>query len=245
VIKPKISYIIDTKSDFLFNLVKNYILEINQQVNVFDRVSLLGSYIVVSDSELPSYIGKRKKYIIRRQPHHSKDFTKIDLDDQIFVILSEIYQTQDKELISYCNQSRIINNMPVDDKYTVFVILKESGYDADGNFNRTIADNLINKNYKIKYPLKEKYRVIITFISEPTFDKLGELVSVFYYENDTSSVVNIVTSIVEGTIPEYINKNYGQLMSNQHFIKNLLKISVFLLKSSNIEEFLLKLRWTI
>lgn len=235
-IKTKTSYQIDTKSDFLYNLVKAYIFKINTEVGLFIGKTLFGSYIEEADK--PS---SKNSYIVTR--NKVDNITVLDLTGKAGIIecLCIILGADHKEFITYCKSK--LKDKHIDTLYYYITVLKSKAF-KDNKLDETKAKYILNEYvYRGMHTQKEKYETIFATIKDPTPERIYELFKAFNDENGGyGSLTYMTTTLIDDEkLPQYIADIYKDDLNNSVTIKNLLKFAGCMVTAKDFNEFTLKL----
>lgn len=224
------SYCIDTKSDFIYQLVKNYIFKINHEAGIDRGQSLFGQYIVESDN--PS----TGDYIITRKMQDNIAVLSLDKRPAVIEAIAIVINNTDSNFITACKQK--LKDKHIDSIYYYMSVLNIIGYENDQRVKQ-----VIEYDYKGYHTQKEKYDMAIRLVQNPEPENIYKAFKIFNSSNGGfKALANIIAELVYlENIPPYIMEIHRDTIKNQAFVNSLLHITTSIITSSNKEEFALKL----
>lgn len=230
LIKPDTNYSLLSSSEFLRNMITNYVIMRNSEVGILTERSIFGKMLKVSDTDKPNSKSIIISYVERDQ---ALKFETIDIDSHLVELLFEMHNF-DKEVnehhIKYLNQK-----LKHKDKelcyYMVSAVLGLPKITTDA------IDGVINNTYKGIHTLTEKYRELINFILMPNETSLHRILQIFH-EEDYGSLVYCISCLVDN-VPAWIQQQYSETLEDIKFTRILLKIALIIIKSTNREQFIL------
>ncbi|EJF06175.1 hypothetical protein ThvES_00017610 [Thiovulum sp. ES] len=246
LLKAETSHQIKSSSDFLYNQLKAYLVNLNLSKGYSKTKSLFNKSIETFDYtkqtdklKLPN---KTRTVIWRVSKENStgkvNNLHYIDIDDNAIDIAISINQVKDKETKKYLRQKLRYKN-----KEEAFYIVMAIRYSLS-EFDKEKADYILeNYNYRYIYTLTKKYETVFEFIS--TFSEVNALHSIYslleVLSNDLSFISYVLTSILEENLGYMQTKFSNYLEKDPLMYKKTVNIAILLSSSETDEEFMLSL----
>lgn len=219
MIKPSTSYYIKSSSDFLTHTLKGFIQHINSIHGVSVGQSVFGKRLIFSDTEMPS----KHKIVISSCDRHEAEFELINIDENWVSLFCQINDVKNKNIKKFISHLR----GSLEEKYMLMLQILQC-LTPDGGFDDKMASNIVNKEYSLNFATKDKVASLIGLISNFNYSSwltFTKLVS----ENDYGLIISIIDKANNGEMKE--------LPINSTIMKNLLEISVCMLKTENFFDF--------
>lgn len=228
-IKHEQSYSINSKSEFLTNIVIEYLLSLNEDNGIFPERSIFGKCAIVSNTELPT----KRSIVISPVPRNSDDgFQQLNIDDnvpEITFIMHGQNNDENYDKLKYIKQ-KLKRKEPEIQFYLTSAIL------GTGLDTQTI-DRVIDTHYKGIHTATERYQTLIDFILSPSETSLYRLLNVFNDDN-YQQLINTISTLTNDT-PDWIITRFGEQLRGVNFTKTLLKLALIILKARDRDEFIL------
>lgn len=228
LIKPHENYVVLSESDFVQKTVMNFIITTNKNAGVHDRPSLVGKHIVVRDDAKPL----KNRIVLSKVKREEQEFKTINVDKQWNKIFSQIFNfNYNSNLYKY-----VPKDMGLDRLYHIFALLS-------GNSNNTmITDTLFKKaisgEYSLSFSYHEKIEGLMIFVQNLDYNSLQNLLKIMD-EDSYGWFVATISALVDDQLSPYYKEKYEHMTSNSIFLKNLLRISVILIKTEHFEDAIL------
>ena len=221
------SYAIVSKSEFLTNIVTEYLYTINEQKNIFRNRSLYGKFIKFSNTEYPS-----NKWIVfsTRERLDSDEIETIDIDNNLVEVCFSMYNLDTEQYklpIKYLKQ-KTKKLEPEIAYYYICAVIGQDRIDTD------TIDRVIERKHTGVYTTTEMVSVVIDFINSPSEVNLFRLISTL---NDYQRVINTISMLTNDT-PQWVYQKFGNVLDSTDFVKSLLKIALIAIKAENSEAFI-------
>lgn len=221
------SYAIVSKSEFLTNIVTEYLYTINEQKNIFRNRSLYGKFIKFSNTEYPS-----NKWIVfsTRERPDSDEIETIDIDNNLVEVCFSMYNLDTEQYklpIKYLKQ-KTKKLEPEIAYYYICAVIGQDRIDTD------TIDRVLERKHTGVYTTTEMVSVVIDFINSPSEVNLFRLISTL---NDYQRVINTISMLTNDT-PQWVYQKFGNVLDSTDFVKSLLKIALIAIKAENSEAFI-------
>ena len=222
MIKPDTNYALMCQDEQILNIVISYITHINIQVNILPLKSMFNKHLIISNTETPS----NKKVIISTQERDSSLFINLNLNDLYIDLLLTIYSlTLEPNLIRAIKQKARFNQPNV----ILNLILRLANHPVP-----TIDTINILLDDMQSYSLLEYYQCLISFITNTTESNLLTLIDAFKYDYNKLCYLN---GTLNNEPPAWILTKYSTQLNSHKFRRNLLKVSLIMLKAKSMQEF--------
>lgn len=234
-IKPATSYSINTKSDFIYNIIKEYIYEINKENGIARGITLFGKYIEESDNPI------KGNYIITRKEVEGIEVLELLKRPQIIEAIAITLKDSNRDFINFCKVK--LKDKSLD---TIYYYMNAIHYEAVKNdkLDETRAKYIISEYvYKGVHSNLDKYYALIRCIQNPEPKYIYNMFKVFNDENGGyKSLTTAISNLVyRDKLPSFIYGEFKQIIENTVFDKQLLHFAVSMLTASNREELAIKL----
>lgn len=234
-IKPRNNYTIKSKSEFIFNIVRDHILKINKNDGVYQGKTLFGKYITDSDTPI------KNGYIISRVEIEGVDVIELEKRGQVIEVIAEILGNTEKAYIQICKEK--LKDKPLDSIYYYMTIINESAI-KNGNIDENRV-KYITSEYKYSgvHSQKDKYAALIKCIQNPEPNFIYETFRCFNENNGGyQAMCTAVSNLVyEENLPNYVMEAFKDTIMNPDFNNRLLHFTTSMITSNTPEELALKL----
>lgn len=225
------SYAIISKSDFLKNIVTEFIYTINEEHNIYRNRTLFGKYIKQSNTDLPT-----SKYIILSDKERTDTdlIPTLDIDNNLPEICFHLYYMPQSEIEQYKQELKYIkqktkNLNPEIAYYYICAIIGSTRITTD------LIDTVLKRQHIGTYTTTEMTETLIHFINSPSETSLFKLITIF---NDYQRLINSISSLTNDT-PQWVTQRWGNILDTPEFIKTLLKIALIAIESNTQDEFII------
>lgn len=219
------SYCILSDSELLRNIVVEYLYYINENNGVFRKKSLYGKFIEVSNFSEPN----KRTIVFSFKERVSPEFKTINIDEDLVEIVFTMYGYNieaNKDFIKYIKRKIKNKNIEVA-YYSVCALMSiEMSYEN--------IDKVFERQYTGVHTTTEMYSVLIEFINNPNETNLFKMLQVF---NSYQRLINTISVLLDNT-PSWVTQKFGDILGDAKFVKDLLRISLIVIKSETQEQFI-------